>query len=116
MSVVGGVAWVADSSPYMLGDTSPQAGAINTAATVVDWLGSDTIDTKREMGNSANHRFEGQNVGYSDGAAIWQQNANCGYDHDNIYSAWAAGSVNADQKGTCTAASVNRDVDSFIMP
>jgi len=114
LEVAQGVGWIADSSPYVQDATGSNPGALS-GASVVDWAGSDPSETKKEEGNSPNHFREGQNVGYSDGSSIWREVANCGYDMDNIYSAASAG-AETDQHGEALKASVNGELDSWIMP
>jgi len=111
-----GVAWVADSSPYVM-TTPDMSGMLDSSATVVDWDSSDPIEVKREHGNSPNHMREGQNVAFSDGSVSWQDVANCGYDKDNIYSAVEASSTElTSQAGECNQDSMNNPDDSFILP
>jgi len=118
VSATSGVAWVADSSPYVM-TTPNMSGLLDDSATVVDWEGADPIEAKREDGNSPNHMQEGQNVGYCDGAVAWHDVANCGYDKDNIYSAVEASAdddVYTSQAGECLESSMNGVEDSFILP
>lgn len=113
-----GVAWVADSSPYVETTLTNIAtvGVIRTSGvTIVDWSDSSDPDIKRKYGNSPNHMRDGQNVGFSDGSVAWRTNANCGYDHDNIYTA-AGGGEDTSEAGTCTSSSINGLNDSFILP
>lgn len=111
-----GIAWVADSSPYV--QTTPDmSGLLDSSASVVDWAGSAPIELKREQGNSPNHLSDGQNVGFSDGSVSWQDVANCGYDKDNIYSAVERTSTElTSQAGECEHDSMNNLDDSFILP
>lgn len=78
-------AWFADGSPYVFEDGNVNAGQVNTGSSVVNWAGGNEDDNKRN-GNSPNHNREGQNVCYGDGHVKWQENANCGTEHDNIYA------------------------------
>ena len=113
-SAEAGIAWVADGSPHVSVDPA-MAGLIDTGATPVDWEDSSALEVKKRDGNSPNHMAEGQNVGYSDGHVEWQMLANCGYDHDNIYTA-AGGNNETSQAGTCADGDINCEIDSFILP
>jgi len=121
LSAPQGVPWVADSSPYVVSPaTDPTltgVGKLKSNVTVVDWSDANIpLEDKKAGGNSPNHSTEGQNVGFSDGSASWRDVANCGWDHDNIYSAAGGGSNYTNQKGECLQTSINGIQDSFIIP
>jgi len=121
LSAPQGVPWVADSSPYVespaTDSTLTLVGKLKSTVAVVDWGDANIpLDDKKAGGNSPNHSTEGQNVGFSDGSASWRDVANCGWDHDNIYSAAGGGSNYTNQKGECLQTSINGVQDSFIIP
>ena len=88
-----GVVLIADGSPYVEPSAGNDPGKIKKKGDlhIVDWGRSagDILDgdTMKLYGNSPNHDSEGQNIGYSDGHAEWQEVAACGRDGDNIYTA-----------------------------
>jgi prepilin-type N-terminal cleavage/methylation domain-containing protein len=117
-----GVALVADGSPYIepySGKTN--GGKIRKNVKVAQWGGGGDGDQLKLQGNSPNHISEGQNVGYNDGHALWQEVASCGKDGDNIYSANGERNV-AKQRtetspdGVLKSDSKNNENDTLIWP
>ena len=76
----GGVALLADSSPYF----DELTGLRNTLAPVDYASGLDSQAIRR--GNSPNHRQDGQNVMTHGGSARFEARADCGLAGDNIYT------------------------------
>jgi prepilin-type N-terminal cleavage/methylation domain-containing protein len=109
-----GVVLVADGSPYT------DATGVISASRGVNWAGNDTDEEKRLRGNSRNHDSNGQNVGYKDGRAEWQEYANVGKNSDDIYS--ATNETDRDEEkstsqyGRLSATIKNNPNDTWILP
>jgi prepilin-type N-terminal cleavage/methylation domain-containing protein len=109
-----GVVLVADGSPYT------DATGVLSASRGVNWANNDTDEEKRLRGNSRNHDSSGQNIGYRDGRAEWQENANVGKNSDDIYS--ASGKTDRDeakstsQYGWLRTDYKNNPNDTLILP
>lgn len=108
---------LADASPYF----DPVSGLRNSQAAVN--LTGLTGEQAR-LGNSPNHRKDGQNVMVFGGSTTWYTRADVGYSADNIYTR-AARTDGTDPAGTVPAADTDgladgqgpaSDHDSFLVP
>ncbi|KPK85062.1 MAG: hypothetical protein AMJ81_04245 [Phycisphaerae bacterium SM23_33] len=79
-SLAGHIPILADSSPYFHPDTG-----LRNDEPVADLAQADE-DKDVQAGNSRNHRRDGQNVTVIGGSSVWQERADVGCGHDNIYS------------------------------
>ena len=105
-----GNAVAGDMSPwYMDGDTV-WPGTIEGGPVVI--TASDEMTHK--MGNSRNHKGEGQNVLYGDGHVEWRKTSNAGFDNDNIYTFWSARErpTTQDKQGGSYPVERNKENDS----
>ena len=76
------LAIMADRSPYMVVNPSPQASTPNYSYNPDD-PGNEEVE---QWGNSDNHAREGQNVLFNNGGVTFSKVPYCGINNDNIYT------------------------------